>query len=54
MTTIPKPKDRVSLLIGIESCRGLLSADPNGLSDPYVKVVLGGKDIHKTKIIRKT
>ena len=52
--SIPNKKDRVSLLIGIESCRELLSADPNGLSDPYVKVGLGGKDIHKTQHILKT
>jgi hypothetical protein len=29
-------------------------ADKNGLSDPYVKVKLGGKDIHKTKPVKET
>jgi len=51
---LPKPDECVSLLIEICSARDLLIADQLGLSDPYVRVALGGKDLHKTKYISQT
>lgn len=42
------------LLIEVLSCRGLLVADKTGTSDPYVKIAMGGKDLHKTKHVLKT
>jgi len=42
------------LLVEILSCRNLIAADKNGLSDPYVKAKMGKKDLHKTKTISKT
>lgn len=53
-TATPKPGEYLHLKIEIVSCRGLISADKNGLSDPYVKLCMGGKDLHKTKHILKT
>ena len=50
----PKSIDRVSLTIMIKSCRNLLARDINGLSDPYVKVVLDSIEIHETEHILKT
>ena len=50
----PSPGDMVSLLIKIDSCRDLLAGDRNGFSDPYVKVELGEKTLHKTNHILKT
>jgi Ca2+-dependent lipid-binding protein len=44
------PSD-LSLLIEIVSCQNLIQADVDGGSDPYVKVKLGDKDVHKTKYI---
>jgi len=46
-------EDKV-FLIEIVSCRGLLAADKTGASDPYIKVKMDGKDIHKTKHVLKT
>lgn len=42
------------LFVQIVSCRKLLSADANGLSDPYVKLKLGAKDLHETKPVTQT
>ena len=42
------------LLIEIVSCRDLLVADKTGESDPYVKIKMGKKDLHRTKHILKT
>lgn len=47
-------QDELSLSIEILSCRDLLISDRNKSSDPYVKVTLGDKDLHKTKHILKT
>lgn len=51
---LPKPDEYVSLLIEICSAKDLLIADQFGLSDPYVRVLLDGKDLHKTKYISQT
>jgi len=48
---IPSPDDSVSLLIKIVSCHGLLKSDLMGLSDPYVRILLGNTQLHKTKYI---
>ena len=50
----PELGEELHLCIEIVSCRRLLSADKNGLSDPYVKIQMGGNDLHKTKHIQKT
>ena len=50
----PKPDEPIKLVIEIMSCRGLIGADKKGSSDPYVKVHLGSKEIHKTKHVHKT
>ena len=42
-----------SLLIEIVSCEDLIKADRN-TSDPYVKVMMGEKEVHKTKNIPNT
>eukprot|EP00546_Thalassionema_frauenfeldii_P020474 CAMPEP_0178902658 /NCGR_PEP_ID=MMETSP0786-20121207/4727_1 /TAXON_ID=186022 /ORGANISM="Thalassionema frauenfeldii, Strain CCMP 1798" /LENGTH=1315 /DNA_ID=CAMNT_0020573949 /DNA_START=59 /DNA_END=4006 /DNA_ORIENTATION=- len=47
----PEDKD---ILIEIVSCRNLLAADKTGLSDPYVKVKVGTKDLHTTKHVLKS
>ena len=50
----PALGEELHLAIEIVSCRNLLPADKNGLSDPYVKILMGGNELHKTKYIRKT
>lgn len=50
----PELGEELHLAIEIVSCRNLLAADKNGMSDPYVKIQMGGNEIHKTKHIRKT
>lgn len=50
----PELGEELHLAIEIVSCRNLLAADKNGMSDPYVKILMGGNEIHKTKHIRKT
>ena len=42
------------LFIEIQSCKDLIAADKTGFSDPYVKVKLGGKDLHETKHLVQT
>ena len=42
------------LSIEIISCRDLMVADKNGSSDPFVKIKMGEKQVHKTKHIKKT
>lgn len=56
MTPTPEPDDseKLEFVIEIVSGRDLLAADKNGVSDPYVKVLFGSKEIHKTKTIKKT
>lgn len=53
-TTQVIPTEDKDIHIEIVSARNLLAADRNGLSDPYVKIKLGGKDLHETKVIKKT
>jgi Ca2+-dependent lipid-binding protein len=48
------PSTSKELLIEIISCREIPAADKNGTSDPYVKIKLGGKEVHKTSHIEKT
>jgi Ca2+-dependent lipid-binding protein len=50
----PDMASQIHLKIEIASCRHLIEADKGGTSDPYVKVLMGGKDLHKTKHILKT
>lgn len=52
MSLIDK-EDKI-LLLEIVSCRDLLAADKTGTSDPYVKIKMDGKELHKTKHILKT
>ncbi|CCF59812.1 hypothetical protein KAFR_0I00310 [Kazachstania africana CBS 2517] len=47
-------QDTGILSLNIQSARGLLSADRNGKSDPFVTVYVNGKKEHKTKTIKKT
>ncbi|EPR78474.1 Ca2+-dependent lipid-binding protein [Spraguea lophii 42_110] len=37
----------------IINCKNVKGVDSNGLSDPYIKIFLNGKKIHKTKVIKK-
>ena len=46
--------EQVELVVTIQSARDLIAADKTGKSDPYVKVLLGSKELHKTKHILKT
>ena len=46
--------DSIDFVISIMSGKNLLAADKTGLSDPYVKAIFAGKEIHKTRIIKKT
>ena len=50
----PQPGDRMKLIVEIMSCQNLLAGDKSGSSDPFVKVMMGKKQIHKTKHILKT
>lgn len=43
-----------ALLIEIVSCKNLLAGDANGLSDPYVKVQMGSRFLHRTAVIKNT
>ncbi|KAL1921019.1 uncharacterized protein VTP21DRAFT_11654 [Calcarisporiella thermophila] len=42
------------LTITVVEAKDLIGADKNGLSDPYVKLYLGSRQIHKTKHQKKT
>lgn len=48
------PSVNKEIFIEIISCRELFAADKGGTSDPYVKIKLGGKEVHKTTHIEKT
>ena len=43
-----------TLRVDVLSAENLPAADRNGFSDPYCKFELDGKDVYKTKIIKKT
>jgi len=47
-------KERVKCIIEIVSCRDLLVGDENGYSDPYVKVLYDGNELHRTHVVYKT
>ena len=48
-------KGQLCLFIEILAGKDLLIRDKRAKSsDPYVKVKLGGKDIHQTKVVAKT
>ena len=53
--SVVEPPDAtiLELNIRIVSCRNLLKGDRNS-SDPYVKIMLGTKELHRTKYILKT
>lgn len=51
---IEDPKAPLTLLVEIVSAWDLAKADAVGGSDPYVKVTMNGKDIHKTKHLNGT
>ena len=51
---VPKPGEELQYVLTIQKCRDLLAGDRTGLSDPYVKVRMGSKQVHKTKHILKT
>eukprot|EP00980_Cylindrotheca_fusiformis_P028587 scaffold22613_cov126-Cylindrotheca_fusiformis.AAC.7 len=48
------PSVSKEILIEILSCKSLLPSDKGGTSDPYVKIKIGGKEVHKTSHIDKT
>lgn len=50
--SLPEDGEELSLTIQIVSCRDLLVADGKS-SDPYVKVLLGEKELHQTKHVTK-
>lgn len=43
-----------NLRVDVLNAQGLPAADRNGFSDPYCKFELDGKEVHKTKILKKT
>ena len=49
----PRLRHQGVLSVKVQRADGLKAADSNGLSDPYVKLLLG-KEKHKTKTIKKT
>jgi hypothetical protein len=50
----PYPTQRWELRVHVYQARGLPAKDTNGLSDPYVSVMFGGKTDQKTDVKRKT
>lgn len=46
--------EQISLLVEIVSCWDIPAGDANGLSDPYVVVMMGEEQIHKTSVIFRT
>lgn len=46
--------DNVNILVEIVSAINLPAADINGYSDPYCVVRMKGKDIHRTKAVKKS
>ncbi|KAJ3338957.1 hypothetical protein HDU93_008856 [Gonapodya sp. JEL0774] len=41
-----------SLRLDIQSAEGLFAADSDGLSDPYCRVIVDGRKLHTTKIVK--
>ena len=52
-SNVPLDEEQLSLLVEVVSCRDLLIGDRTA-SDPYVKIILGDKDLHKTKHLIQT
>ena len=50
----PNFSEALHLYIEIVKCKGLISVDKGGHSDPYVKVKMDHKTVHQTKHIEKT
>lgn len=48
------PPNNKEILVEIKGCRNLVACDKGRKSDPYVKVFLGGRQVHKTNYIEKT
>ena len=44
-------ENRPKLLVSIERAKGLADADLIGLSDPYVVILLNGKEFGRTRVI---
>ncbi|KAL1917859.1 uncharacterized protein VTP21DRAFT_3693 [Calcarisporiella thermophila] len=42
------------LIVTLAEAKDLIGADKNGSSDPYVKAYVGGKQVYKTKYLKKT
>lgn len=52
---IKLPKfETISILVEIVSCWDIPAGDAGGTSDPYVVVMMGEEQIHKTNVIYKT
>lgn len=51
--TEPSDDDLIHLNFDIISCRNLLKGDIRS-SDPYVKILLGTQELHRTKHLLKT
>ena len=52
--TLKDPKAPLALLVEIVSAWDIAKADAVGGSDPYVKVTMNGKEVHKTKSVNGT
>lgn len=51
---LENPQDKKTHVVTIKKATGLASFDSNGFSDPFVIFKINGKEVGKTKIIKKT
>ncbi|CAM9314056.1 unnamed protein product [Pylaiella littoralis] len=49
----PRPMPS-KVLVHVESARAVRAADAMGTSDPYVKVIVGDAEVHRTKVVAMT